>query len=282
MEDPRVYFDLGAALSALGKPKGAVSALRGALRLLPDSDAVVSALAWELERMGLYNKALAVLRNHKKNNSPWHNRLYQQWGRIRGRQGKWRQAYVSYVRSVWLPKPDPDEPDSILERYDTITKMRRRAASMNPQDPESFLQLGEWLHDLNWLEEAANVMHTAALMRPSVRIYAAAASLQEAQWHTVDAIRTCKEGIQTLSGVVRPVDIAPLYEALFSTLMTHGYCKDALQVGAEATSLGALTPKLGGLYDVLQSDMERVENEDPIGWGSTAPPYRGDLLYPPE
>ena len=274
VEDPRVYFDLGAALSALGKPKGAVSALRGALRLLPDSDAVVSALAWEMERMGLYNKALAVLRNHKKNNSPWNITLYQQWGRIRGRQGKWRQAYVSYVKSMWLPKPGPGATKLMLQKYKTITKIRRLAKALAPENQAAFFLLGELLLDAQWTALASDVMGTAALMKPDVNLYTVAGIMREKQFQSVDAIRTYKEGIRLLSDMAKPADIAPLYEALMSALFRYAHHEEALNLGARVVSLGAATPKFKELYESLQNT---PIDADPITSGNTAPPYLGNL-----
>lgn len=278
-EDPPVYFGLGGTLSALGKREEAVGALQRTVRLLPASGEAVSALCWELERLGRYGEALDALRRYAKHDTLNDYSIYRHWGRIRGRQKKWKSAYASYVKCVRLNPPSPNDPEyaSLEKRYKQITDIRRRAAKADPGDVRSFVKLGRDLSAAEWDEEAIDVLGTAALMRPAAHLYRSIGEMHEAYLDLTEAIDTYKEGIRRLAGTVKPADLAPLYEGAVVNLAKCGRNEEAIRYGREAISLGIDGPKLREYYGramLITPCLDQVR----AGW--TSPPYGGVLVMP--
>ena len=276
-EDPPVYFGLATTLSALGKREEAVGALQRTVRLLPDSGEAVSALCWELERLGRYGEALDVLRRYAKHDTLNDYSIYRHWGRIRGRQKKWKSAYASYVKCVRLNPPSPNDPEyaSLEKRYKQITDIRRRAAKADPGDVRSFVKLGRDLSAAEWDEEAIDVLGTATLMRPAAHLYRSIGMMREKIFRLAEAIDTYKEGIRRLAGTVKPADLAPLYEGAVVNLAKCGHRQEAMRYGEEAISLGIDGPKLRKYYEGIRDRPPPYQNRVREGWA--APPYEGLL-----
>lgn len=276
--DVKVYFGLGWALSALGKREGAVGALQKAVRLRPGSSTVVDALCWELERLGRYEEVLGELRRYAKHDPLRNYSIYQHWGRIRGKQKKWKSSYISYVKCVRLnpPRRESDNYALMEKKYRQITDIRRRAAKADPEDVHSFVKLGQKLSAAEWHDQAIDVLGTAVLMRPDANLYRYIGEAHESYMHLTEAIDAYKEGIRMLSGTVRPADLAPLYEGAVVNLFKCGYYEEAIRYGREAITLGADGPKLSKYYSGAKDySHPRI---DPVLAGWTSPPYGGVLL----
>ena len=277
-EDPQVYFGLGGTLSALGRREEAVGALQRAVRLLPDSGEAVYALCWELERLGRYEEVLGELRRYAKHDTLHNYSIYQHWGRIRGKQKKWKSAYASYVKCVRLNPPDREHQDSVVQKYRQITDIRLRAAKADPEDVRSFVKLGQELSAAGWDDTAIDVLGTAALMRPDAGLYRHIGEMHEASLNLTEAIDTYKEGIRRLSGTVKPADLAPLYEGAVVNLSKCGRNQEAVRYGREAISLGIDGPKLCTYYSGAKDDA--TPHLDPVRAGWTSPPYGSVLVMP--
>ena len=157
------------------------------------------ALCWELELAGRYGEALAELRMYKRLTGACldaNHDIYQHWGRIRGRQGKWRLAYAGFVRAVWMRKPDPDDSEVVRRNYRRMTEMRRAAKKRDHADPRSFWLLAAGLHQAGWTELAVDVMYTAARMRPVADAYRNVGEMYEQAFRFPDAVDAYIDGIR--------------------------------------------------------------------------------------
>ena len=255
-------------LSALGRREEAVDMLRGAVRLMPDSDDAAFALSWELERLGRYDEALEDLRRYAKHDTLRNYSIYRYWGRIRGKQKKWKSAYTSYVKCVRLSPPGREygEHTPVARKYRQITAIRRRAAKADPVDVRSFVKLGQELSAAGWDEEAIDVLGTAVLMRPAAHLYRSMGVMHEKRFSLAEAIDTYREGIRILSGTARPTDLAPLYEGAVVNLAKCGYRQEAMRYAEEAISLGIDGPNLRKYY---------------VGIRDHPPPESGDVQFCP-
>lgn len=274
-KDPQAYFGLGGTLSALGRHEEAIGALQKTVRLLPGAARAVYALCWELERSGRYDEAMEELRQYAKYDNLHNYSIYRHWGRICGKQKKWKSAYTSYAKSVYLNPPDKKQKtnDAMVQKYRQITDIRRRAAKMDPEDAHSFVVLGQELYEAGWIDEAIDVTGTAALMRPHVNLYLAIGEMYEAQFMLTEAIDAYKEGIKSLSGTVRPANLAPLYEIMVVDLFKCGRIQEVKLYGKEALSIGANGPEFLKYY---HGAMEHPgPSLDMISAGWTTPPYAG-------
>ena len=278
-EDPQVYFGLGHTLSALGRWDEAVGALQRTVRLLPDSGEAAYALCWELERLGRYDEALDVLRRYAKHDTLHNYSIYQHWGRIRGRQKKWKSAYASFVKCVRLNPSSPNDPEGMKKRYRQITDIRRRAEKADPEDVRSFVKLGQDLYAAGWDEEAIDVLGTAVLMRPTTHLYRFVGLIREKIFRLTEAIDTYKEGIGVLSETVKPADLAPLYEGAVVNLVKCGRRSEAERYCKAAISLGIDGPKI--LKSYTHSKLT-TPSFDQVSAGWTSPPYGGVLVMPDE
>ena len=281
-DNPVAHFWLAGVLSTLGRRKGAIGELRETVRLCPDSQEAACALSWELERLGRYGEALEELRRYR-NAHPDHGRhLHHIWGRIRGRQGKWRQAYAGYVRSVRLHKPGRGATDLMRRKYRLIAGIRRRAAAMDPEDPDSFLRLGSELQEAGWDKDVADILGTAALMRPDIDTYLAIGEIYGQYLCLTEAIDNYKDGIRRLSDAVPPSSISKLYEALVTDLFKCARRREVLEYGAEAIARGADGPMLRERYYFVRDRSDELSDMDPVTAGWTEPYYLGYPLMPPE
>lgn len=273
LKDTESYYVLAVSFSALGMRGRAISALRRAVRLRPGWSGAVYALCWELEMAGQHDQALKELRRYKRRDPGKNREIYRHWGRIRGRQGKWRQAYAAYVKSVWLRQPGQNEPDPVQQKYAEITALRGRASRMDPEKSASFDSLGAGLVVAGWHSEAADVLHTGALMRPNVDTYLTVGALYEQMWRSVDAAEAYREGIRAMKGAVPPVELSKLYEALVTSLFRSSRVQEALKYGEEAMALGAGGPQTQKYCKFVQKNPDRVSDMDPVSAGQTAPWY---------
>ncbi len=280
VDDPESYFWLGGVRSTLGRQRGAIDALRRAVRLRPDSQEAAYALSWELERLGRYGEALEELRRYK-NADPGHSRhIYLIWGRIRGRQGKWRRAYTSYVKAIRPERPDRDAPGDAEQERMRVTAIRRRAATMDPAKLDSFRWLGASLQDAGWDEDAAAVLGTAALMRPDVDLYLTIGSILERHKLPAEAIENYKDGIRQMSGTAQPAALFQMYDALIAALLRSNRFQEALDYGAKAISLGSTNMVIQNHYDFAREMIGKMPQIDPVAAGLTEPYYLGRRLTP--
>ena len=277
-DNPQAYFDLGNLFSALGKREEAVDMLRGAVRLMPESAEASYALCWELELLGRYDEALDVLRRCPKHNRD--RRIYQHWGRIRGKQKRWKSAFTSYAKAVWLRKPGRDNPNPEMEqKYRRIMKIRQLAAGLDPEDPKSFFTLSASLCEVEWLETAADVASTGVLMLPYAGAYMAMGEVWESNMRMSEAIDAYKEAIEKLSGTAPRSDVASLYEGLVGVLYKCGRRREVMQYGAEAISLNVASRKMRKNYELVKKEPD-LPDEDQVRAGWTASHYAGVLLKP--
>ena len=276
-DNPQTYFDLGNLLSALGRREEAVDMLRGAVRLMPESPDASYALSWELERLGRYDEALDVLRRCPKSGND--RSVYRHWGRIRGKQRKWKSAFASYTKAVWLRRPDRDSPNPAMEEYRRIMKIRRIAAGLDPKNLQSFTELGALLCEARWFEIAADMASTAVLMRPYAGAYMVMGEIWEANTRMSEAIDAYKEAIEKLSDTASRSDITLLYEALVVALYKCGRRREVVQYGAKAVSLNMASDKMLKHYDLVKKEPD-LPDEDQVGAGFTASHYAGVLLKP--
>ena len=275
VEDPEVYYVMAVSCAALGERGKALKALRKAVSLLPGWEDAVYALCWELELAGRYGEALAELRRYKRltgANLAWNRHIYQHWGRIRGRQGKWRLAYASFVRAVWMRKPDPGDSEEVRRNYRRTAEMRRAAKKRDPTDPRSFWLLAAGLHQAGRYELAVDVMYTAARRRPVADAYRNVGEMYEQAFRFPDAVDAYIDGIRTLSGSVPPSELAGLYEGLVVVLFASGRWQEGLQYGEEASSLGIAGSEIRLRCESVRDDPDR-EDHDPISMGQTTPHY---------
>ena len=279
-DDPEVYFDLGAALSALGRREDAIDALRGAVRLMPESEDAVYALCWELERLGRYEEALDILRRCPKSDRS--RQIYQHRGRIYGRQGRWKESFADYTESVWLRDPGQDPSDRDPERkYKRIMEIRGRAETLDPENEDSFFALGSALYKAEWLSTAADVMSTGVLIRPEATAYMLLGYMREEELRMAEAINAYKEGIEkALSTTPRPVR-SRLYELLVMALYDCGRRREVMQYGAEAVSLKVDSRKMRKYYKRIKNEPD-LPDEDQVSAGWTAPYYAGYHLRFPD
>ena len=277
-EDAEVYFDLGAALSTLGRREDAIDALRGAVRLMPDSDDVAFALSWELERLGRYDEALEVLHRYAKSNH--HPHTYRHWGRIRGKQKKWKSAFTSYTKAVWLNKPD-EKKQAMVQKYNSIMKIRRAAASMDPGNTDSFFMLGVMLYQAEWYEAAADAISTGVLMRPEAGACLLIGEIWESVTRVSEAIDVYKDAIKKLSGTAPNSDMTSLYESLVKALYKCGRRREVMQYGAEAISLKVASRKMRKYYKRVKEEPD-LPDEDQVSGGWAAPYYSGYQLRFPD
>ena len=276
VEDSEVYYVMAVSCAALGERGKALRALRRSVSISPGWDNAVYALCWELELAGRYGEALAELRRYKRltgANLAWNRHIYQHWGRIRGRQGKWRLAYASFVRATWLRKPGNDEPEAVRQKYRMITDLRRKAKKRDPADPRSFWLLAAGLINAGWYELAVDVMYTAARMRPNPEAYQNVGHLYRKGWRSADAIDAYLDGIGTLSGSVPPSELATLYEHLVITLIHSGRMREALKYCEEAASLGISGSKIRSFPKFARENPDEIAGSDPVSMGHTAPHY---------
>ena len=294
-DEPEVHFDLGGALMALANignlvaaghtyhahgakddplqmTERAIASLRNAVRLLPDSATAAYILCEELERLGRYNEALSVLDTYKKFDRTGNHAIYRHLGRVYGRQGKWRESYTNYAKSVWLKPPDSESgsnprPD---KRYNQITNLRKRAVDLDPERYDSFLWLGTKLRKADWTEGAIDVMGTAALMKPSPQLYLMIGEMHASYLHLNEAIDNYKEGIRRLSGKCRPKDLAPLYDVLVTTLVKCSRASEVKQYASEAVLLGVAGLKL---RIFRRAAMNQSKRSDPLWAGWISPSY---------
>ena len=279
-DDPEPYFWLGGVRSTLGRQEGAIDALRSAVRLCPDSQEAAYALSWELERMGRYGEALEELRRYK-NADPGHSRhIYRIWGRIRGRQGKWSRAYTSYVKAIRPERPGQDAPSDAEREYMRVMAIRRRAATMDPAKLDSFRWLGASLEEAGWDEDAADVLGTAALMRPDVDLYLTIGAILERHMHPAVAIGNYKDGIRRMSGTAQPTALFQMYDALITALLRSNRFQEALEYGAKAISLGTTNTMIRNNYDFAREMSDKLPQIDPVAAGLTEPYYLGRRLTP--
>ena len=277
-DNPQTYFDLGNLLAALGRREEALDMLRGAVRLMPESADASYALSWELERLGRYDEALDVLRRRPKSNHD--RRIYQHWGRIRGKQKKWKSAFTNYTRAVWMRKPNPDRQDPVTEqKYRSIMKIRRIAAGLDPEDPKSFSELSALLCEVEWFEIAADVASTGVLMRPHAGAYMVMGEVWESKIRMPEAIDAYKEAIERLSGIDSRSNIASLYEALVGALYKCGRRREVMQYGAEAISLKVASRKMRKHYNLVKEEPD-LPDQDQVRGGLTASHYVDVLLKP--
>lgn len=273
LKDPEAHYVLAVSFSALGKRTMAISALREAVRLLPGWGQAAYALCWELEMAGRYGEALEALRRYRRFDPDKNRHIHQHWGRIRGRQGRWRQAYAAYVKAVWLRRPGKDEPYSMQQKYARITDIRRRALGMDPEAPSSFRWLGAELTLAGWSEMGADVLHTGALMQPNVGVYLSAGALYEQHWRWAYAADIYLEGTRAVKDTVPPAEIAILYEALVTILFKSSRAREALKYGEEAMALGAGGPQIRGRCEYIRKNPDWASAMDPVRAGHTAPWY---------
>ncbi len=275
VEDPEVYYVMAVSCAALGERGKALKALRKAVSLLPGWEDAVYALCWELELAGRYGEALAELRMYKRltgANITRNRDIYRHWGRIRGRQGKWRLAYASFVRAVWMRKPDPGDSEEVRRNYRRTAEMRRAAKKRDPTDPRSFWLLAAGLHQAGRYELAVDVMYTAARRRPVADAYRNVGEMYEQAFRFPDAVDAYIDGIRTLSGSVPPSELAGLYEGLVIVLFASGRRQEGLQYGEEASSLGIAGSEIRLRCESVRDDPDR-EDHDPISMGQTTPHY---------
>ena len=281
-DDPEAYFWLGGVLSTLGRRKGAIDALRNAVRLRPDSQEAAYALSWELERLGRYDEALEELRRYKSAD-PGHSRLtYRIWGRIRGRQGKWSRAYIGYVKAIRPERPGRDAPSESKQKYRQITTIRRRAATMDPDKRDSFRWLGANLQEAGWDEDAADILGTAALMRPDVDLYLTIGAIRERHMRPTEAIDNYKDGIRRMSDTAQPTALFQMYDALITVLLRCKRHQEVLEYGAKAISLGTTNRMIREHYDFVREIFDELPQIDPVAAGWTEPYYLGCQLTPSE
>ena len=300
VKEPEVYFDLGGALSTLAKveelaaaghtyhaydakvdpldtTERAIECLGNAVSLLPDSATAVYALCEELERLGRYDEALSVLDTYKKFDHTGNHEIYRHMGRVYGRQGKWRESYTNYARSVWVNPPDPESGDNAgpAQRYNEITNLRKRAVDLDPERYGSFLWLGTELRQANWTEAAIDVMGTAALMQPSPQLYLLIGDMHASYLHLNEAIDNYLEGIRVLSGKCPLADIAPLYEALVVELARCSRTSEVQKYASESVSLGVDGPQLQMYWDAAVNESRGF---NPLWAGWISPSYVGGKL----
>ena len=261
--------------------EAAVDALQNVVRLLPGSADAVYALCWELERLGLYDEALEELRRYAKHDPLRNYSIYQHWGRIRGRQKRWKSAYASYVKCVRLNPPGREYGGHApaAQRYKQIADIRRRAAKADPEAVHSFVNLGRELSAVEWDDAAIDVLGTAVSMRPDAKLYRSMGAMHEKHFRLAEAINTYRRGIRALSGTARPADLAPLYEGAVINLAKCGYRQEAIQYGKEAISLGIDRPNLLKYYNGIKS--HAPSNLDKVRDAWVAPPYQGRLFIEP-
>lgn len=281
-KDPQAYFGLGTALSALGRYEDAINALQMTVHLSSGSAQAVYALCWELERLGCYDEAMRELRQYAKYDDLRNYSIYRHWGRICGKQKKWKSAYTSYVKSVCLNPPNKKHManDTMVQKYRQITDIRRRAAKRDSRDAHSFVILGQELYEAGWTDASVDVLGTAVLMWPHVDLYLAIGRIYEERLRLTEAIETYKEGIKSLSGTVRPANLVPLYEIMVIDLFKCGRTQEVKRYGKKALSMGADGPEFLKYY---HGAMEHTGPPlDLISAGWTAPPYAGTLVITDE
>ena len=276
VEDPEVYYALASSSSALGSRGAAIRALRRAVSLRPGWDDAVYALCWELEKAGRYGEALAELRRYKRRTGAdlaRNRHIYHHWGRIRGRQGKWKLAYAGFVRAVWLRKPGPNASEAVRRQYRRITDLRRKARKWDPADPRSFWLLTGGLINAGWDDLAVDVMYTAARMRPDAEAYQNVGHMYRQKLRFADAVDAYLDGIGTLTGSVRPSELATLYEHLVTTLINASRMREALKYCEEAASLRIGGSKIRSFPKFARKNPDQIAGSDPVSGGHTAPYY---------
>ena len=279
-DNPQPYFDLGCVFSALGRREEAVDMLRAAVRLMPDSAVASYALCWELELLGRYEDALDVLRRYAKSNRNY--QTYQHWGRIRGKQKKWKSAYASYTKALSMRKLNTGPPDFEPEqKYKHIMKMRWTVADMDPENPDSFFEMAALLSEAEWLEMAADVAGTGLLMRPKAGAYHVVGRVRESEIRMSEAIDAYKEAIKKLSSMASRSDMALFYESLVRLLYECGRRREVLRYGAEAISLKVASRKMRKYYKRVEKGFEQPD-DDQVSAGWTASHYSGNLLKIPD
>lgn len=280
-DDPEAYFRLGGALSALGRREDAVKALRVASRLRPDNSVVARALSWELERLGRYDDALEILFQYMRLEPNHPSFIYQQLGRIYGRQGRLKEAFTCYLRCIWFNPPSDESNHTRKKRFGEMMSLRNRAEKMDPEDPRSFLLLGVELHDGDWSHVAVDVLSTAARLQPSVPLYLFIGEIHERYLRLTEAINAYLECREKFVGAAPAAEMVPLYDALVTDLFKCGRSQEVLRYGAEAVSSGAAGPDLLKCYTFTRDTPDQLPDGDPMVRGWTAPYYANTILDVP-
>lgn len=241
---------MGKSLVALGMPKKAVKVYRRAVQLRPDDSSAVYCLCSELEDLGRYHDALAVLKAYQPFDEGYNYDLYRHMGRVLGLLGDVKNSFGNYVKSVRLNRPAAGADPHVLRRYREIKIVSRRIKRLDPSRLTSFHEAGTRLLDVNWTETALDMLMTGARFHPTPWDYMIIGDVRMRYLEYPMAITAYKRALD-LPDTIPMRDLTALYGNLIKCLLGCGRYREVLEYGAKAVSLGITGRNIEQTYRVV-------------------------------
>ena len=279
-----IHFIMGYSLSALGRREETVAAYKKSIAAVRDPSLFVYALCVELETMGRYAEALDLLKEHEaRTRHDKHplveldkSQIYTNMGRVYGRLGDWKHAYLHHVESVTKDKPPPEHEhyDMILLGYRKIMGIRKWIKNAKPYSSDSLYQLAYRLLEEDWFENVANILDTATRMDPKYYAHMTMADIFEGQHHLHTSIKHYRDAIMLLGGMNERQALTEAFEGIVGCSFRCGLHRDALFHIQTAKELGIKSKKIKQVHSIINKEYgKNLENEDQVSNGWTTPEW---------
>ena len=235
----------------------------------PDDSSAVYYLCSELEDLGRYHDALAVLKAYQPFDEGYNYDLYRHMGRVFGLLGDMESSFVSYVKSVRVNRPEAGTDPRVLRRYMEIKRIGRHIKRLDPSYPTSFYEAGGRLLDADWIDTALDMFMTGARFHPTPWAYILIGNMRVRHLDYTMAIRAYKRALE-LPDKIPMRDMTALYGNLIKCLLGCGRYREVLEYGAKAVSLDITGRNIEQTYRaVLEMGPEPVDRDQVAGGWTT-------------
>ena len=260
------YKGSGFSLIALGRHEDAERMYRKAVQLSPDDSEAVFYLCSELEELGRYGDALAVLEAYLPLDGGFNYCVYQHLGRVHGLLGNVEESFENYLRSVRLNRPGRGDTPLMARRYREVTKLHKKIAKLDPSNPKSFIKAGMMLLGADWRDTGIDMLRTAAHLIPEPVHCDMVALVYMRSSRYTEAI----EYLERAMGMPEYSrgDLVARYVNLVICLFACGRFTEVVRWCEKARSLNIKNPEIDKRYDAVVNMGPDVRDMDLVkgGW----------------